>query len=286
MDDVTALQAEAEAIVRQLQDPELHTQSAQTLHPGAAGRRRAGSGEQFWQYRRYAQTDAADQVDWRRSGRSDDLFVRESELETPRTILFWIDPAAGFDWTSAARLPTKTSRARVIALAIGMTLARRGERVGGFSGRRHPRLGQTATEHLARDLLDRPTDQPVPPRGPALAVIASDFYTPIDTWKQRMAPLLGTCRHGVMFAVSDPAEAEFPFSGRTRFTRPGSPDSRTVGRAETLKTPYLDRLAENRRALKSYAAEIGWGVVCHATDQPPVPAAAEIQSILGQFGAR
>ena len=43
--------------------------------------------------------DTAQRIDWRRSARGDDVFVRETELETARTFLFWCDPSA----VSAAR---------------------------------------------------------------------------------------------------------------------------------------------------------------------------------------
>jgi len=286
IDDPSSLRTEAELIARQLEDPDLSAKAAQILHPGAAGRRRAGSGEQFWQYRRYAQTDGADQVDWRRSARGDDLFVRESELETPRTVLFWVDPDPGFHWSSAPSRPTKAFRASVLSLALGISLARHGERIGGLSGAQRPRLGHTAPDHLARLLTDTSPQTPRPPSGTAVAVIASDFYAPLSAWKTRLTPLLGKCPQGLFLAVSDPVEETFPFAGRTRFSRPGQTENRIVGRAETLQAAYLERLAQNRSDLTSFATQIGWGVICHTTDQPALPAAAAMQRQMSQFGVR
>ncbi|MEO0451746.1 MAG: DUF58 domain-containing protein, partial [Pseudomonadota bacterium] len=107
MISLSTLRADAEALARQLPGLSLQAAAADLVHPGAAGRKRAGSGEQFWQYRRYAQTDAADRIDWRRSARGDEYFVRETELETARTILSWVDPNAGFDWSSDPGRETK-----------------------------------------------------------------------------------------------------------------------------------------------------------------------------------
>ncbi|MEM8616352.1 MAG: DUF58 domain-containing protein, partial [Pseudomonadota bacterium] len=104
---LSTLRAEAEVLTRQLPDLMIQADAADLVHPGAAGRKRAGSGEQFWQYRRYAQTDAADRIDWRRSARGDEYFVRETELETARTVLFWCDGEPGFDWASEAGATTK-----------------------------------------------------------------------------------------------------------------------------------------------------------------------------------
>ena len=52
---------------------------AATIIHGLHGRRRAGSGENFWQYRRFVWGEPAARVDWRRSARDDFLYVRERE---------------------------------------------------------------------------------------------------------------------------------------------------------------------------------------------------------------
>jgi len=58
---------------------------------GFHGRKQAGQGETFWQYRPYQQTDAARRIDWRRSAKGDSLFVRDNEWEAANTIYFWLD---------------------------------------------------------------------------------------------------------------------------------------------------------------------------------------------------
>ena len=250
MISLTTLRADAEALARQLPDVSLQAAAADLVHPGAAGRKRAGSGEQFWQYRRYAQTDAADRIDWRRSARGDEYFVRETELETARTVLFWNDPHAGFDWAGDPGRETKADRARTIMLALGITLAKDGERIGMISGSRAPSLGKSAPDKLAEDLLADQASDLAPPKSQALAIVASDFYDGVDAWRARLAPLASTCRSGVLLAISDPVEHEFPFSGRTRFSRPGTTLDRLFGRAETVKDAYLEKLAAHEDQLR------------------------------------
>ena len=46
---------------------------ASTVIHGLHGRRRAGPGENFWQYRRFMSGEPAQNVDWRRSARDDHL---------------------------------------------------------------------------------------------------------------------------------------------------------------------------------------------------------------------
>ena len=58
---------------------------------GLHGRRRSGSGENFWQYRRFVSGEPARRVDWRRSARDDHLYVREQEWEAAHTVWIWPD---------------------------------------------------------------------------------------------------------------------------------------------------------------------------------------------------
>src|ERR1700689_325986 len=59
---------------------------AATITHGLHGRRRAGPGENFWQYRRFVSGEPADRVDWRRSARDDHLYLRELEWEAAHTV--------------------------------------------------------------------------------------------------------------------------------------------------------------------------------------------------------
>lgn len=286
MISLTTLRADAEALARQLPGVSLQAAAADLVHPGAAGRKRAGSGEQFWQYRRYAQTDAADRIDWRRSARGDEYFVRETELETARTVLFWADPHAGFDWAGDPGRETKADRARTIMLALGITLAKDGERIGLISGSRAPSLGKSAPDKLAEDFLSSNSEQLEPPRAQALAVIASDFYDGVEAWRARLAPLASTCRNGVLLAITDSIEHEFPYTGRTRFSRPGTAMDRLFGRAETVREDYLGKLREHEQNLQALAGSMGWSLVRHCTDQTSLRGAAALFAALEQLGGK
>ena len=54
---------------------------AATIIHGLHGRRRAGSGENFWQFRRFISGEPSARIDWPRSARDDHLYVREQEWE-------------------------------------------------------------------------------------------------------------------------------------------------------------------------------------------------------------
>jgi uncharacterized protein (DUF58 family) len=281
------LRAEAEALAAQLPDLALRAKAAESRQIGSAARRRAGSGEQFWQYRRHVDEDSADRVDWRRSARGDDLFVRESELETSRTVLFWCDDDAGFRWKAERDTRTKAEAAQVLMLTAAILVSGEGERVGALGTGRTPGLGKRAIDRLAEDLLRGTNGRfPEAPKKGATVVIASDFYDPVAAWQARLAPLAGRCPEGVLLAVASPVEIDFPFDGRVRLTRPGSAIERVVGRAETLRTEYAARFAAQRGALVDLAARMNWRFVAHTTGTGELAGAAALTAQLESFGVR
>ncbi len=103
---------------------------AASLSHGIHGRRRAGIGETFWQFRPFVAGEAAQRIDWRRSGRDDRLYVREREWETAQSIWMWIDRSASMGFASDLAQAPKIERALVLGLALGDTFVEGGERVG------------------------------------------------------------------------------------------------------------------------------------------------------------
>src|SRR5882724_6555447 len=103
---------------------------AATIIHGLHGRRRAGSGENFWQFRRFMSGEPAARVDWRRSARDDHLYVREREWEAAHTVWIWADRSPSMVFSSRLAECTKLDRALVIAFALTEALVEGGERVG------------------------------------------------------------------------------------------------------------------------------------------------------------
>src|SRR5215207_3034799 len=103
---------------------------AATLAHGIHGRRRAGPGESFWQFRPFVTGEAAQRVDWRRSGRDDRLYVREREWETAHTVWLWVDRSASMGFVSDLAQAPKIERGLVLGLALADAFVEAGERVG------------------------------------------------------------------------------------------------------------------------------------------------------------
>lgn len=247
---------------------------ASTVLLGEHGRRRAGLGDEFWQYRQAMPGDEARMIDWRRSGRSDVHFVREKEWQAAQSVLLWIDGSQSMGFSSSPKLQSKSSRARLLALALASLLIRGGERVGLTSSEMPPRSGELQLMRLAQTLAEAaggedygtPEVRGVLPH--SRAVFVSDFLGEISGAEAAIAKATDRGVSGAIMQVLDPQEEAFPFDGRTIFESMGRSLSHETMKAGDLRGRYLDRLAERKDRLSSLARATGWQYDCHHTDSP------------------
>ncbi|MEO0666039.1 MAG: DUF58 domain-containing protein, partial [Pseudomonadota bacterium] len=154
---------------------------AATVVLGAHGRRRAGMGDEFWQYRPITAGDEMRSIDWRRSAKSDSQFIKEKEWQAAQSVLVWVDDSQSMAFTGDANRPAKSDRARLLALAMSVLLIRGGERVGLANIQRPPRNGPVQLVRIAEALTsDRDTPDYGVPQTTGLpfqsrALFISDF---------------------------------------------------------------------------------------------------------------
>jgi uncharacterized protein (DUF58 family) len=246
---------------------------ASTVLLGEHGRRRAGLGDQFWQYRQAVPGDEARMIDWRRSGRSDVHFVREKEWQAAQSVLLWVDRAQSMVFSSSPKLSSKSERARLLALALSTLLIRGGERVGLTSLEMPPRSGELQLLRLAEVLADdsaegdygTPEVRGVLPH--SRAVFVSDFLGDITAAEAAITKATDRGVSGAILQILDPQEEAFPFDGRTIFESMGRSLSHETMKAGDLRGRYLERLAERKDRLAGLARATGWQYDCHHTDK-------------------
>ncbi|HEV7264693.1 MAG TPA: DUF58 domain-containing protein [Falsiroseomonas sp.] len=255
---------------------------AATVMPGIHGRRRAGPGEAFWQFRPYVPGDQVSRIDWRQSGKSDRLFVRETEWEAAQTVALWIAASPGMDWRSSKEVPSKSLRAQLLLLALSSLLLRGGERVRLF-GLPRPFAGRGALPAIAESLprlAARPEDHRIARH--ARAVLFGDFWETLEETRKAIAALAAQGVRGHLLQVLDPAEETLPYSGRIRFedVAGANTPAALVPRVEAVREVYVERLARHRAGLAALAQSAGWSFATHRTDQPPEAALLALHQVL------
>jgi uncharacterized protein (DUF58 family) len=261
---------------------------AATVIHGLHGRRRAGPGENFWQYRRFLSGEPARSVDWRRSARDGILYVREQEWEAAHTVWIWPDRSPSMVFASPLVWETKLDRALVVAFALAEVLVEGGERVG-IPGLMRPSASRNIIEKMAEIIVHDPTARASLP--PSFApspqsevVVLSDLWSPIAEVNRTIAQLSANGSHGHVVQVVDPAEETFPFSGRVEFYDPEDGHSITVGRAEAWRADYQARLEQHRAAIRAETDRLGWSFIIHRTDRAATELLLALHSRMGSGG--
>ncbi len=262
-------------------------QLAGTVLLGEHGRRRAGMGDDFWQYRPVQAGDSRRMVDWRRSARSDAQFVREREWQVAQSMMLWVDAAASMRFSSDAAYPEKADRARLIALAASILLIKGGERVGVTGTGLPPRRGRAQVLRLAEHFSTNPDVDYGAPESRAMipharALFVSDFMGDLDTIEAALTKAADRGVRGVLLQVLDPAEESFPFHGRTIFESAGKTLRYETLKANDLKDRYLEKLAQRKNALRHLCAVTGWQFTTHHTDTSAQSALLWLHSALGR----
>ncbi len=258
---------------------------AATLAHGLHGRRRAGPGESFWQFRPFVAGEAAQRIDWRRSGRDEHLFVREREWEAAHSIWLWIDRSASMAYASELAGAPKIERALVLGLALADAFVEAGERVG-LLGLTPPRATRHIAERMAEAIVaDREGfDADLPPVSPLAmldeAVIVGDFLSPVAELTQAVEGLSARGARGHLIMIVDPVEETFPFSGQAMLHDLEAGLSLRIGDAGSWGEAYRTRMTYHRAALAELTRRRGWTMTIHRTDRPASEAALRVLTLV------
>lgn len=252
---------------------------------GVHGRRKAGPGETFWQYRMLTPGESSSGIDWRRSARDNRLYVREREWEASHTIWMWADRSASMGFASSLAQSSKVDRGLVLALALADALVDGGERVG-MLGLTRPiasrRVVERLVESIAADRAGLTADLP-PARAIGRldeALLISDWLTPIDQVLGALGVIGAQGGRGHLVMIVDPVEETFPFAGQAELLDVESDLKLDIGDARAWGRDYRERIAAHRDAIASACRRLGWTFTLHRTDRNASEAALRIAGLI------
>ncbi len=237
---------------------------------GVHGRKTAGTGESFWQYRAYSFGDSTQRVDWHRSARSDQVYIRENEWESANTLWVWANTGPRMDYTSHLSKTSKLDRAQLIAVAMASLAMRGHERVGAIGSPRAAAHGRAALLRVAEYVAEK-RNTPLPTSAArqrrAAALLVSDFLDPIVDVRRSWTVLAEAGLKGHVVQIADPAEETLPFDGRNEFLGLDTSSSYLARKTENLRSAYEKAYAEHRQTLRELARSLGWTFTVHRTDE-------------------
>jgi len=248
---------------------------ALTVQSGLHGRRKAGLGETFWQFRAFTQGEAANRIDWRRSSRDNTLYVREREWEAAHTLWLWIDQSPSMHFQSDWAMDEKGNHGVILGLALADLMTRSGERVG-LWGQGKASHQRDMIDQLALRLIEEAEQPSERPRAEPLErfhemVVVTDGLSPLPDWQQTIEALAGRGARGHLVLIRDPAEITLPYEGHYRLHSTETDTDLEIGDVRAFRSRYQDRMTAHYDGLKLICAQKQWGFHDHQTDKPLAP---------------
>lgn len=261
---------------------------ASRLEIGAHRRRRSGMGQDFWQFRIAQPHEPLRLIDWRQSARSRQLWVRQKEAETQRSLAIWCDNGASMQWRSDPSIPLKRDIAWIAALALGGAALKGGENASLLARDRKARTFRTtrALSTLAQELALSdgdavPHDRDVPPSSDILLV--SDFLWSVDRVEDALSALRSVAQHLHLICVLDPGEIWLPFRGFNTFSDVSMSMRHQVSVDDDVAKAYEKALQAHLDALRGYITSRGGSFTLLPTDRD---IAASLRSLHARLSAR
>ena len=253
---------------------------------GLHNRKRSGLGERFWQYRAYETGEDASKIDWRRSARGDQLYVKEKELESLRDYNIWIDCASSMKFLSTLGQEDKLTRAIIIGLAIADLILRSGDRVG-LLGSSAPSSSHVALKKIAHQLEEHIVsnfNSSIPllarPSKRSKIIIISDFLNNSANLKDTLNYYSNFEISGLIIMINDPCEVAFPFSGETQFFNTENNQHYYAGEAQHIAKQYHEVFEKHKLHTQKIAIENRFQYYHHITNQSVDEASSDIVELL------
>lgn len=246
---------------------------------GVHGRRRAGPGAAFWQYRPYAPGEAARMVDWRRSARGDDPIVREREWEAALTLDLWVDASRSMAYPPDGGPHAKQRVADLLGLAAAAAWVKNGERIRALGDPRKRgavklsgvAAGLSRAASAARDDVEAGLPPRAAPPRHGFVLLISDFLSPPASIVERAERLAAAGARGAAIQVLHGDEAGLDFAGRVEFESMERRESHLLRHVDSGRPRYAAKLEAHRRTLAHGLDRIGWTFLSHRTDKPHAP---------------
>lgn len=242
---------------------------AQNMVNGGHRQRKHGSGEYFWQYREYDNADRPQDIDWRQSGKSDRLYVRQKELQTAQTNLFWCQTNSAMDFKSQRHSLSKKHEALILTLALASLIKQAEERIQPlYAGQAR----SVQLEPLAYTLHE-PNADALPQIGKchipqnANIILTADFLSPIEDIEQCFQSLKHKGKTCIIIQVLDPAELTLPYKGRILFENEQALDRTLIDNVQSVRAEYQSRIKKHIQDIKDRCHYYGFQYLLHATDQ-------------------
>ena len=244
-----------------------HLTATNTPRHTAAARNYARDDREFWQHRPYQTGDTPRQIDWRRSGRSDDLLVRQLQRHDDHGVSIWVDTGKNMTYCGPASATSKLATALIPTLATAGHLSANVTKIN-WIDITNPSVG---IDDLATIYLNQTNHTPHPradhfPKQQA-AFIVTDGWQDLDTLTTWLTNIHARTGNTTIMLVTDPAEHSLPYSGRARFFWDNT-QTDLIENIDDIRADYQQRINAQILAIQNLCHAQGITLIRHQSDHP------------------
>lgn len=229
--------------------------------------KKPGSGEEFWDFEKYAVGESIKKIDWKKSCKQDDLYIKNNQSENANNIWFYVNKSGSMNYKNSKHVETKLERALVIGLIFLDILLKSGEKVGIIGSDLGLRKGQKNYISMASELLKKNKSQDNRIKKNDLVFFISDFLESTEKIRTKLFDLSQTRFNGFLIQILDSSEVNFPFEGRNRFFDPISGLHMLFNKSENMKNIYKRRFQNHQEKLKILCSKSGWKFLSNTTNE-------------------
>lgn len=283
------LREQSEQAISSLPNIMIHAEKlAASVVQGEHVRRKAGTGEKFWQYREYVQGDRPQDIDWRQSAKTDQVFIKQKEWQITRKTFLWCNTSASMDFKSDDAEYSKIDYARIITISLALLLQKNKEQIGvlgqtqtGRSDKIIEAIGLSLFEDQNNTLQNKDINAL---ENDAYLMAVGDFLDPLEDMKQVFDTIAQKTENALIVHVLDPAETEMPYEGRIEFSDSMNNNKNLINHVATIRNEYKKRIELHCTKLEKLCRSKGWTYVLCTTAQSPLDTLQNIYSILENNG--
>jgi uncharacterized protein (DUF58 family) len=222
------------------------------------------SGVEFSDLRKYLPSDDASRIDWKSSARTNELYVKEYELERDTDTFIILDTSETMTFGTAEKL--KSEYAAVMAATLAYASVDMGTKVGiGMYGDQKlflpPERGMTQYHKILRQVtnhenyggsfnLSNALEDAVGRLKPSTSIfIISDFLRDESDWSSEVELCDSKFRHMLSIMLRDLRDYELPEAGNVRFESP-SGDSSFVANTSRIGEEFREEAEKQEKEVK------------------------------------
>lgn len=217
-----------------------------------------GHGDDFWQYRNFENLEAANLIDWRISAKSDKLFVREFERQSPMQLSIWCDFSEQMFFCGKNRA-TKAKIGVIIALSLFF----------GFTSHRIIIKNENKIINKANDFAQNIVQigKNFPHNFAALPyIIIFDGLIELN----KLSDLIAKAKHNsaslFFIIINDKSEIEFDFTGDLEFQNYNDESKIHIQDCEIIREQYKIKMSQYFKSLEEIVSNAGFSYFNLKTD--------------------